>query len=120
MLSYLKGPTGPEIPMAVHQRARFCNNPCLVHGCAIRRITKYLAIKSTYVDLTDRNLRLTTHRTVYRLDIEKGIECYVDSDHAGGWTQEDAANSENVMSCMVITYAGCSALWNSKLKKRYI
>ena len=37
----------------------------------------------------------------------KGIECYVDTDFAGGWAQEDHDNTENVISRTgyVIKYA---------------
>ena len=50
------------------------------HKRAVRRITKYLASTSTYVDLTDVNRWLTTRGVVYSPDIEKGIKCYVDSE----------------------------------------
>ena len=53
MLSYIQGSTQPEILMAVHQCARFYNNPHLVHERAVRLITKYFASTSTYVDLPD-------------------------------------------------------------------
>ena len=49
MLSYPQVYTQPEVSMAMHQCARFCNNPCLVHEHAIRRIANYLASMSTYV-----------------------------------------------------------------------
>ena len=63
---------------------------------------------STYVDLPDGNWRLTTCGVVYRPNIEKGIECYIDANFAGGWDQADADNAENVMlhTRYVITYAG--------------
>ena len=38
MLTYLQGNTRPEISMAVHQTARFCNNPKLSHESAIKRL----------------------------------------------------------------------------------
>ena len=91
---------------------------CLVQKRAIRRIANYLASTSTHVDLPDDNLRLTTHGLVYRFDTEKGIECYVDAKFSGGWSQEDADNTENFLSFTgyVITCAGCPALWCSKLQ----
>ena len=104
--------------MAVHQCGHFCNNPGLVHEHTIRPIAKYLTSTSTYVDLPDENWRLTTRGIVYRPDIEKGIECYVDAEFYCGWAQADADNTENVMShtgC-VITYAGSPVLWRSKLQ----
>ena len=55
-----------EISMAVHQCAIFCNNPRFVHEHSIRRIAKLLAITSTYVDLPDGNLWLSTRGVVYK------------------------------------------------------
>ena len=81
--------------MAVHQCARFCNNPRLVHKRFVRRITKYLAIMSTYVDLLDRNIWLTTCGIVNKTDIEKGVECDADDDFDGIWYQADANNEKN-------------------------
>ena len=72
--------------MAVHQCEHFFNNPGLVHERAIRRVANYLASTSTSVDLPDVNWRLTTCREVYKPDIEKGMECYVDAKFAGGWS----------------------------------
>mmetsp|Transcript_33271 Transcript_33271/g.67131 ORF Transcript_33271/g.67131 Transcript_33271/m.67131 type:complete len:167 (+) Transcript_33271:66-566(+) len=42
----------------------------------------------------------------------------VDTDFAGGWSQADADNAENVMSRTgyVIMYAGCPIIWCSKLQ----
>ena len=42
MLSYLQNQTRPDIAMAVHQTAWFCNDPKLCHEQAINRIRKYL------------------------------------------------------------------------------
>ena len=100
------------------QVCTFFNNTCVVHTHAIRRIGKYLEVRSTYVYLPYRNQRLTTHNIVYRTGIEKVIECYVDANISGGWAQVDADNPENVMSCTgyVITYTVCPVLWCSKLQ----
>ena len=57
--------------MVVHKCARFCNNPHFLHKHAVKHIAKYLAITSTYVDLPDLNLWLTTHGVVYRPNIKK-------------------------------------------------
>ena len=54
---------------------------------------------STYTIFPDVKIRLSTHGIVYRPDKEKYIECYVDADFAGGWSQVDADNAENPMSC---------------------
>ena len=35
VLCYIQGPTQPEISMTVHQCAKFCNNPRIVHERAV-------------------------------------------------------------------------------------
>ena len=104
--------------MAVHQYARFCNNLCPLHEHVVRRIAKYLASTPTYVDLPDGNLRLNTRGIVCRNDIEKGIECDVDSNFAGGWDQSDYDNAENFMlrAVYVRMYTACPVLWCSNLE----
>ena len=99
MLNYLQNSTRPDIAMAVHQCARFNNQPILSHERAIKRIDEYL--KGT----SDQGI-------VYHPDKTKGIESYVDTDFAGGWSQADAKNPENVMSRTgyAIYYAGCPVL----------
>jgi hypothetical protein len=105
MLTYLQGNTRPEISMAVHQTARFCNNPMLSHEQAIKRIGRYL-------------LQSSNRGIIYKPDPTKGLECYVDADFAGGWTQADADDADNVMSrtAFVIFYADCPVFWVSKLQ----
>ena len=105
MLIYLANNTRPELAMAVHQCARFSANPMLSHERAIKRIGKYL--------LSD-----PTRGIIYRPDPSRGLECFVDADFAGGWSQADSDNAENVMSRTgyVIMYAGCPVLWKSKLQ----
>ena len=104
--------------MAVYQCAHFFNNLHLVHGRAVRKIEKYLACASTFVDLPDGNQWLTKRSVVYRTDIEKSIKCFIYENLAGGLDQEDSDNAYNVMSHMgyVITYARCTVLWCSKLQ----
>jgi hypothetical protein len=105
MLGYLQGSTRPDISMAVHQCARFNNDPKMSHERAIMHICRYLK------DTSDRGV-------IYRPDKTKGLECYVDADFAGGWNLADADSAENVLSRtgFVIMYAGCPVLWVSKLQ----
>ena len=118
IMIYIYGSTQPEISMALHQCEHFYNNPCLVHICTIRCISNYPVRTSTYVDSPGGNWRLSTRGVVYNPDKEKGINCYVDANFAGGRAQVDANNAENFMLRMgyVITYAGCPLLWCSKLQ----
>ena len=105
MLSYLQNSTRPEIAMAVHQTAQFSNEPMLSHEKAFMQLGRYL------LDTWKRGI-------IYKPDRSKGLECSVDADFAGGWTQADASNAENVLSRTgyVIIYANCPILWVSRLQ----
>ncbi len=70
MSTYLQGNTRPEISMATHQLASFCQDPRLTHEQAATRLGRYLA------HTKDRGI-------VYEPDRSPGIECYVDADFAG-------------------------------------
>ena len=71
MLTYLQGSTRPDISMAVHQCARFCNYPKLLHERAIRRIGKYL------VGTREKGI-------IFKPDKGTGLQVFVDTDFAGG------------------------------------
>jgi hypothetical protein len=105
MLSYLQNTSRPEISMAVHQTARFSNNPMLSHEKSIMRIGRYL------LDTRKRGI-------IYKPDKSKGLECYVDADFAGGWSQADSDNADNVLSRTgyILMYANCPILWVSRLQ----
>ena len=91
--------------MATHQTARFSNSPMLSHEKSIMRIGRYL------LDTCKRGI-------IYKPDVSKGLECYVDADFAGGWSQADSENADNVLSRTgyVIMYADCPILWVSRLQ----
>ena len=82
--------------MAVHQTARFSNNPMLSNEKAFKRLERYL-------------LHTKRDGIIYNPDTQKGLEFYVDADFEGGWQQADSNDAENVMSRtgMVIMYAKC-------------
>jgi hypothetical protein len=105
MLLYLQNTSRPEISMATHQTTRFANQPMLSHKKAIMRIGKYL--------LDTRKCGI-----IYKPNRPKGLECYVDTNFAGGWLQVDDENADNVQSWTgyVIVYANCSILWVSPLQ----
>ena len=71
MLTYLQGTSRPDISIATHQAARFFISPRLSHEQSVHRIVKYL--KAT----KDKSI-------IFRPDVNKGLECYVDADFAGG------------------------------------
>ena len=91
--------------MAVHQAARFCIDPKLSHERAIYRIGKYI------LGTKDKGIVIKPNK-------DKGLECYVDADFAGGWNAADADEACSVYSRTgyVITYAGCPIHWISKLQ----
>ena len=96
MLTYLQLVTRPDLSMATHQSARFCINPMLSHERAIYRIGKYL--KGT----KDKDI-------IFKPDINKALECYVDANFSGGWDKADVDNPTAVMSRTgyVIMFCGC-------------
>ncbi len=55
---------------------------------------------------------------IYRPNLKRGLEVFVDANFAGGWDPEDAENANYVYSCTgyVICYAGCPMFWQSKLQ----
>jgi len=83
MLTYLQNTTRPDISMAVHQAARFCIQPMLSHERAVKKIGRYLSGNK------DKGL-------IFKPDLSKGIECYVDADFAGGWAKADAVNMHTI------------------------
>ena len=105
MLGYLAGNTRPDLLMAVHQCARFNNDPRLSYEVAVKRIGRYLQGTST-------------KGVLFKPDKTKGIECFVDADFAGSWQIEDSQDPISAMSRTgyVICFAGCPVLWVSKLQ----
>ena len=77
----------------------------LFHQRALKRLGRYL-------------LHTKRDGIIYNPDTQKGLECYVDADFAGGWQQADSSDAENVMSrtSMVIMYANCPIYWRSLLQ----
>ena len=55
---------------------------------------------------------------IYRPDITRGIECYVDADFPGGWKYGNHDSQESVLSRtgFLIMYTGCLITWGSKLQ----
>ena len=104
-LNYLQAMSRPEIAYAVHQCARFCNDPKLSHEKAVKRICRYL--KGTQ----DHGLR-------FKPDPTKGFECYVDADWAGNWNKDYPTDPSCAYSRTgyLVTYAGCPITWGSKMQ----
>ena len=105
MLNYLEKTSRPEIAYAVHQCARFCENPKLSHERAVHRIVRYLTTTK------DKGL-------IFKPDKSKGIVCHVDADFAGNWNLAEGDNPASVLSRtgFIITYANCPLIWASRLQ----
>ena len=97
--------TRPDISFAVHQCAKFCTNPKLLHEKAVKHIGRYL-------------YKTQTRGYVLRPEPNGKLDAYVDSDFAGRWHRDYAELRDSVLSRTgyVITYCGCPVVWSSKLQ----
>jgi hypothetical protein len=102
-LSYLRAMVRPDLTFAVQQCARFCNDPRQQHEEAVKRICRYL-------------LKTKDQGLTFRPDRSRGLECYVDADFAGNWTNETSNDPDSVHSRTgyCIMYAGCPIISVSK------
>lgn len=102
MLLYLSSNTRPDIQFAVHQCARFSHDPKRSHAQAIKRIARYL-------------VGTNTKGILFKPDLNKGLDCYVDANYAGLFGYEDDQDPVSVKSRTgVLTLFGCPILWQSK------
>jgi hypothetical protein len=69
-LNFLEKSTRPEFAYAVHQCARFVENPTKLHGEAVKRIGRYL------LNSPDKGIILKPSST-------ESFDCWVDASHAG-------------------------------------
>jgi hypothetical protein len=56
---------------------------------------------------------------IYKSELEKGLEVYVDASFAGNWDKEDAewdADTARSRTGYIVMYAGCPIIWASKLQ----
>ena len=105
MLNFLCGSSRPELAFAVHQCARFSQDPKASHEHAVLRIVQYL--KCTQ----HMGLIMTPTST-------RSVDCYCDSDFAGSWSHADSLDPTSFLSRsgFVIMFAGCPIIWSSKLQ----
>ena len=111
MLNFLVNSTHPELAYAVHQCARFCNNPKLVHEKAVRRIVQYLKG-------TKREDNKGYQGLILKIDESKSVEVNVDASFAGEWNKTWSEDPTSVFSRTgyVVKYANCAIIWMSKLQ----
>jgi len=76
MFRYLQQTTRPDISFAVHQCARFCNDPKKSHEAAVKRIGRYL------LGTKDKGIIFDPKNPSF-------LDCYVDADFAGLYKAED-------------------------------
>ena len=104
-LNYLLAMTRPDLAYAVHQCARYSNDPKLSHEQAVKRICRYL--KGT-----------EREGMILKPDLSQGFVCYADADWAGNWNKDYADDPSCAYSRTgyVIMYAGCPIVWASKVQ----
>jgi hypothetical protein len=104
-LNYLEKSSRPDISYAVHQCARFCENPKMEHSAAVKRIGRYL-------------LGNRTQGVTFRAD-SSSLVCYTDASFLGEWLKETAEHdpiTARSRTGYLITYANCPLIWSSKLQ----
>ena len=87
------------------QCARFCEAPTVLHTEAVHQIVKFL---------------VGTRGEGIILDPKEGesFKCFADADFCGLWHKDRAeqdANTARLRMGYLLTYAGCSLVWASKL-----
>ena len=105
-LNFLEKSTCPDIPVSVHQCARFQDNLKKSHLQAMRTIGHYL------IGTRDKGIMM-------RPDHTKSFECWMDADFAGSWYEPRAAKdpmTAKSRSRWVIMYARCPITWSSKIQ----
>ena len=90
MLNCLPNGTHPELAYAVHQCARFCNNPPRSHKISIKNILKYLL----YVFTNDPRCQ----GLIYKPDHIKGVKVNVDASFASSWGSKGYDEPTSVIS----------------------
>jgi len=98
--------TRPDIEYAVHQCARYQNDPKKPHEYAVKRICRYL------LNTKDKGISYTPNGNL------TDIDAYVDADFCGTFnknTPEDP-NGCRSRTGYVIFFNGCPIIWKSKLQ----
>ena len=105
LLNYISGSSRPDIAYATHSDARFSANTEASHNKGVKRIIKYL--KGT-----------KENGLIMYLKTDKGLECFVDADFAGGWStnKSDDPASLYSRSGYIIKYRNFPIIWASKLQ----
>ena len=104
-LNFLEKSTRPDLAYAVHNCARFMEDPRENHTTAVMDIARYL------LQTRDQGIIMTP--------TNESFECYVDADFAGLWDAETAEHDRTTArsrSGFIVKFAGCPVIWSSKLQ----
>jgi Reverse transcriptase (RNA-dependent DNA polymerase) len=103
-LNYLEKSSRPDISYAVHQCARFCENPKVEHSAAVKRIGRYLLY--------------TKDRGIVCHPDDSSITCYSDASFLVEWekTRSEDPITARSRSGYVLMYARCPIIWSSRLQ----
>jgi len=105
-LNFLEKSTRPDIAYAVHQCARFMENPKMSHGQAVKHIGRYL------LGTRDKGL-------IFDPNPEALFECFADADYCGNWNRSiamDNIDTARSRTGYLIRFGGCLLLWASRLQ----
>lgn len=105
-MNFLEKSTRPEIAFAVHQCARFSNDPKESHATAIKRIGKYL------VATRDKGIIFNPQ--------DHSFDVFVDADFVGNWNRVNADTDPGTAKSRtgyIVLYGGCPMTWASKLQR---
>ena len=97
--------TRADLGYAVHNAARFCQNPRASHTEAVTKIARYL------LGTRDKGMQIKPTN-------DPLLEVYADAEFGGLWKRETAANDPSTAKSRIgyiIRYAGVPILWTSKL-----
>jgi Reverse transcriptase (RNA-dependent DNA polymerase) len=104
-LNYLEKSSRPDIAYAVHQCARFSENPRIEHSKAVKLIGRYL--------------QGTVNKGIICRPSHESFHCYCDADFCGQWDPAIAENDPTTArsrSGYIVMYGGCPIIWASKLQ----
>jgi len=104
-LNFIAANTHPDISFAVHQCAKFSNQPHLLHEKAVKHIGQYLYF--------------TRHQgMILWPKPNHSLNTFAYADFAGRWHQAYSHLHNSTLSCTgyVLVYCGCPISWTSKLQ----
>ena len=107
-LNYLEKGSRPDIAYAVHQLARFSEDPKIEHAEALIHLCSYLRETRTC------GITLCPNPS-------RSFEVYVDADFCGNWnisTAENDISTAKSRTGFIILFAGCPIIWASKLQSQ--